>query len=134
MNAINGTETKRPLRVLHLEDNARDCELVAAVLARDGLKCEIVYARSRPEFEAALDKGRYDLIISDFTMPAYDGAAALLAARQKQPETPFLFVSGTIGEDRAGESLKGGATDYVLKDRLGRVGSAVLRALGEAAE
>src|SRR4051794_4434575 len=75
-----------------------------------------------------------DLILSDFTLPGFDGAIALLIANSRRPEIPFIFVSGTIGEERAVEALKCGATDYVLKDRLLRLGAAVRRALREARE
>jgi PAS domain S-box-containing protein len=124
----------RPLRILHLEDNADDRELIHAALRAAGLPCAPRVATSRAEFEAALREGEYDLIISDFTLPSYDGAAALALARQARPNTPFIFVSGTIGEERAVESLKNGATDYVLKGNLARLGPAVERALREAEE
>jgi PAS domain S-box-containing protein len=74
------------------------------------------------------------MILSDYSLPGFDGHAALLIARTLRPDLPFLFVSGTIGEDRAVESLKGGATDFVLKDRFARLEPAVRRALAEAAE
>jgi len=77
---------------------------------------------------------RFDLILSDFSLPAYDGMAALSAAHQAQPETPFLFVSGTIGEEKAVESLRAGATDYVLKDHLHRLAPAVPYVAGDEAD
>jgi len=123
-----------PLRVLHLEDNPADRLLVAEKLAAEGLVCKLVHVNAREQFEAALERSRFDLIVSDFTLPSYDGMAALTAARRLQPETPFLFVSGTIGEERAVEGLKFGATDFVLKAHLDRLGPAVRRALREAHE
>lgn len=123
----------RPSRVLFLEDNPADRLLVEALLSAEEIPCEFTYAKTREEFEGAL-QSIYDLIISDFTLPAYDGMTALAKAQKIQPETPFIFVSGTIGEDRAIESLKNGATDYVLKDRRDRLVSAVQRALREGQE
>jgi signal transduction histidine kinase/DNA-binding response OmpR family regulator len=122
------------LRVIYLEDQARDRELVAATLAADGLACEIIDARNREEFEAALGQPNIALILCDYTLPSYGGAEALAAAKRLQPEVPFIFVSGTIGEDRAVNSLRSGATDYVLKTHLERLVPVVHRALREAAE
>ncbi|SDS38298.1 response regulator [Opitutus sp. GAS368] len=124
----------RPLRIFHLEDNATDRALIHARLRQGGLACEVRTAVTRGEFEIALTEAAYDLIISDFTLPSYDGATALALAQRVRPGVPFLFVSGTIGEDRAVESLKSGATDYVLKNNLERLVPAVRRALREAAE
>jgi DNA-binding NtrC family response regulator len=75
-----------------------------------------------------------DLILADYTLPSFDGLSALRIAQQHSPEVPFIFVSGTLGEDVAIEALKTGATDYVLKTRLARLGPAVTRALSEARE
>ena len=124
--------TKKPIRILCLEDNENDRELLERILSSDGLVCDFVHAKSRQEFEAALVPGAFDLIISDFNLPAYDGMTALATVRQGDMLTPFIFVSGTIGEERAVESLKCGATDYVLKDRRERLVSAVRRALRES--
>jgi signal transduction histidine kinase len=93
-----------------------------------------VHAGTKAQFEAALNEKTFDIILSDFSIPSYDGISALAAARSALPDVPFLFVSGTIGEERAVEGLKFGATDYVLKDRLGRLGPSMRRALKEAAE
>src|SRR4051812_23515028 len=123
-----------PLRILHLEDNPLDRELVGQTLLGEGLACEFIYAKSKADFQIALVRGRIDLIISDFSLPGYDGMAALAEARLARPEVPFLFVSGTIGEERAVETLKRGATDYVLKNHLARLPSAVQRALKESEE
>ncbi|HWA87708.1 MAG TPA: response regulator, partial [Opitutus sp.] len=125
---------QRPMRVLHLEDNTEDRELVRHAFQEAGLACEFVYASSKTEFDAALGRGTYDLILSDFSIPGYDGSTALAIAREKCPAVPYLFVSGTIGEERAIESLKNGATDYVLKNRLERLLPAVQRALRESGE
>jgi hypothetical protein len=122
------------LRILHLEDNAADRELVRQALVQEEIACDYVYAQDRIEFAAALQAGNIDLILSDFALPGYDGISALALAREKRPEVPFLFVSGTIGEERAIESLKSGATDYVLKERLERLLPAVRRALRDTGE
>src|SRR5690242_10892606 len=113
------SEQGRPLRILYVEDSLKDRELVARALRADGLKCELDYVTAQDELDAALAGGKFDLILSDFTLPSFDGMSALKAARALHPETPFVFFSGTIGEERAVESLKGGATDYVLKDQVG---------------
>ena len=122
------------MHILLLEDNLRDRQLLEKTLINEGLVCQITHAKSKEEFQAALEQTEYDLIISDFTLPAYSGIAALTASRELQPDTPFIFVAGTIGEEQVVESLKSGATDYVLKNRLNRLGPAVRRALREAQE
>jgi PAS domain S-box-containing protein len=127
-------QTKPPIRILHLEDNPSDILLIKRTLAAEGLVCDVVSARSRSEFEIALEQPQYDLILSDYTIPGYGGMAALSAARQKHPEAPFIFLSGTIGEEAAIESLKRGAVDYVLKDKPARLVAAVKRALQDAIE
>ncbi len=121
------------LRILHLEDDADDAELIRIALVRDGIDSEIVRAASRTEFVEALD-GHYDLILADYALPGFDGISAQRMARERRPDLPFVFVSGTIGEEVAIERLKEGATDYVLKQRLSRLPSAVRRALQEAQE
>ena len=125
---------KRPVRVLHLEDNENDHLLVAEMLREDGLRCEFALAKTRDEFAQALKRGLYDLIISDFSLPSYDGASALALAREVCPETPFVFFSGTIGEEAAVEGLKRGAVDYVLKQRPTRLAPAIRQALRSAFE
>jgi diguanylate cyclase (GGDEF)-like protein/PAS domain S-box-containing protein len=122
------------LRILHLEDDAADSELIENLLRKSGLDCQLVQVETRTAFEAAVRTGDFDMILSDYSLPGFDGQAALMIARALRPDLPFLFVSGTIGEDRAVESLKGGATDFVLKDNFARLAPAVRRALAEAAE
>ncbi len=122
------------LRILHLEDNENDALLIEAALQRNHFECHIDRVETRETFIAALDRGGYDLILSDFSLPMFDGLAALELARLKRPDVPFLFVSGTIGEDTAIDALKSGATDYILKQRLARLVPAVHRALVDAAE
>src|SRR6478672_3061851 len=123
-----------PLRVLHLEDDARDTELVQATLEGEGIQSELTRVEREQDFLAALKRESLDLILADYTLPSFDGLSALRIAQQHSPEVPFIFVSGTLGEDVAIEALKTGATDYVLKTRLARLGPAVTRALSEARE
>ena len=126
---------KSELRILNLEDNERDAELNEAMLTARWPQCELLRVDTRDDFVAALETGGHlDLILSDYTMPDFNGREALALAHQFRPEVPFLFVSGTIGEDTAIEALKNGATDYVLKHRLMRLIPAVARALAEAGE
>jgi len=120
------------LRILHLEDNPQDAELVKVMLESQGIKCALVRVQTREAFEAALEREQFDVVISDFTLPSFDGLSALTLARQKKSEVPFLFVSGSIGEESAVESLRRGATDYILKDRLSRLPASVQRAVQEA--
>jgi PAS domain S-box-containing protein len=121
-----------PLQILHLEDNPMDAELVAGTLAAEGLSCAFVRAASRVDFIAALEREvAYDVILSDYALPGFDGVAARALAVARRPEVPFLFVSGTMGEEVAIDCLKDGATDYVLKHRLARLAPAVKRALEE---
>ncbi|MGH7979193.1 MAG: response regulator [Limisphaerales bacterium] len=124
---------KATLRILNLEDNARDAELTEAIVSARWPQSHFIRVDAREEFIAALDED-IDLILSDYTMPGFNGREALLLAREKRPEVPFLFVSGTIGEDAAVEALKNGATDYVLKHRLMRLIPAIDRALREVEE
>ena len=122
------------LRILNLEDNPNDAELNEAELAERWPDCRLVRVCSRDSFIAALEQADMDVILSDYSMPGFDGQSALALAREKCPQIPFLFVSGTIGEEAAIEALKNGATDYVLKHRLLRLAPAVDRALREATE
>src|SRR3984885_3438797 len=131
---MQADKVKSSLRILNLEDNATDAELNQAMISARWPQCELVRVASREEFIKALEKDNFDLILSDYSIPGFDGQSALQIAREKSPGIPFLFVSGTIGEDLAIEALKSGATDYVLKHRLLRLIPAVDRALREAAE
>ena len=104
------------------------------MLAAEGLPFKINRVEARDAFVAALEEGGFDMIISDYTLPSYDGHSALLAAQAKRPEVPFIFFSGTLGEEHAIRALKDGATDYVLKSKPARFASADVRALREAEE
>jgi two-component system cell cycle sensor histidine kinase/response regulator CckA len=130
----NVMKSDRVLRVLHLEDNHLDAELVQAAIESEGYRCDVSRVDDRASFVDALNRGPYDLILADYTLPAFDGVSALSIVQQEIPDTPFIFVSGTIGEDLAIDCLKGGATDYILKHRLGRLGPSIRRALVEAEE
>jgi len=122
---------KLPLRILHLEDDANDTELLQAMLEKDGLAAELVRVDTQEEFVAALGEGGFDLLISDYSLPSFDGLAALALARQRRPALPIILFSATIGEDAAIDCLRGGATDYILKQRPERLAAAVRRALRE---
>jgi two-component system cell cycle sensor histidine kinase/response regulator CckA len=121
-----------PLRILHLEDNHLDAELVAAALESAGLKCSITRVDTEQAFKTILGHGGIDIILADYSLPSFDGLSALKLAHEKCPDIPYIFVSGQMGEDIAVESLKLGATDYILKNNLSRLVPSVRRALNEA--
>ena len=118
-------------RFLLLEDSLLDAELTEAVLLEGEIPCDLVRVETQGDFRAALDQ-EFDLILADYALPSFDGMTALAIAQSRCPEIPFLFVSATLGEELAIEALKSGATDYVLKQRLGRLPSSVRRALQDA--
>jgi two-component system cell cycle sensor histidine kinase/response regulator CckA len=120
------------IHILNLEDDPMDAELVQAGIEETGLACRITRVQTREEFEQALQQNVYQIILADYRLPKYDGMSALRRAREVCPDVPFIFVSGTMGEEAAVEALTQGATDYVLKQGLMRLGSAVQRALREA--
>ena len=122
------------VRVLLTEDVASDAELEVRELKRAGLRFTHRIVDTEESFTGALREFAPDVILSDFSMPSFDGMAALALARKLSPDTPFIFVSGTIGEEYAIRALKSGATDYVLKSNLVRLPAAVERALAEAQE
>src|SRR5215210_7071946 len=108
---------KPPLRLLQLEDDPADAELITATLSEGGILCESRLVDTRQAFVAALKEDRIDLILADYSIPGFDGMTALTLARQHCPDVPFLFVSATIGEELAIDAMHQGATDYVLKQR-----------------
>src|SRR6267142_2573703 len=122
------------IRILLAEDVAADAELELRELKRAGLRVTPRIVDRPDDFVAALREFTPHVILSDFSMPGFDGMEALALAREISPDTPFVFVSGTIGEEHAIRALKGGATDYVLKNNLVRLPVAVTRALEEAKE
>src|SRR3989442_12250774 len=122
------------LRLLLTEDNPADAELELRELKRAGLRIAHRVADSEEGFVSALREFSPDVILSDFSMPGFDGMAALALARDLAPDTPFVFVSGTLGEGDAIRALRNGATDYVLKTNLMRLPAAVERAFTESKE
>jgi signal transduction histidine kinase len=121
------------LRVLHLEDDQFDANLTRALLAEEGIACEIVRVATKADFLTALS-GPVDLILADFTPPGFAGLTALAMVRVRFPDLPFIFVTGTMGEEAAIEAFKRGASDYVIKSRLSRLAPAIRRALTETKE
>nr|WP_302479768.1 HWE histidine kinase domain-containing protein [Roseicella sp. DB1501] len=117
---------------MHLEDSPIDAALIAEHLARSGLSCDIHLVASRDDYAAALAAGGFDAIIADYVVPAFDGLAALDMARDGAPGIPFIFVSGTLGEEAAVDAVRRGATDYVVKQRLARLAIVLRRAMAEA--
>ena len=122
----------RTIKVLLLEDNPRDVTLVTALLEQDALHCDLHRVTTGEDFAAALKNEPFDLIISDYTLPSFNGFAALALRQQVAPDVPFVLFSGSLGEENAVESLKKGATDYVIKQRPERLGPSVRRAIQEA--
>ena len=122
------------LRFLLLEDNAIDAQLLQRMLKSSELNPEIVWVKTRADFLEALTASEIDLILADYTLPGFDGMEALQLVKQYYPEIPFILVSGNLGEELAIEALKQGATDYILKQRLGRLLPCVQRGLREAQE
>jgi PAS domain S-box-containing protein len=117
---------------LILEDNESDFELIKRELRSIGLDNTVEWSHDRETFLSALDKFTPDLILLDYSLPGFDGLRALALTRQRFPNMPAIIVSGAIGEEVAIETLKAGATDYVLKQHLGRLGPVIHRALQEA--
>src|SRR6185503_15034208 len=111
-----------------------DAELARQTLRRGGIHFSSVRVDNEQDFIQQLEKNPPDLILSDYALPAFDGYAALEIAKKVSPQTPFIFLTGTMGEEVAIETLKNGATDYVLKHRLARLVPSVHRALREAQE
>jgi PAS domain S-box-containing protein len=122
------------LRVLHLEDDRNDADIVRGFLESDGIVCQVTRVETRDDFIAALENAAFDLILADFSLPSFDGLSALRIALERCPDVPFIFVSGALGEELAIDALKIGATDYVLKERLSRIATSVRRALREASD
>jgi len=123
---------ERPLFILLVEDNRNDADLIENTLIGGGLQLEITRVDTRESFLAGLDRRPLDLILCDYRLPQFHGLTALELAREHRPEVPFIFVSGTLGDDLAAGTLQKGAADYLLKDRLARLVPAVQRALKEA--
>src|ERR1043165_5244265 len=125
---------KKEIRILMLEDNVADAELIKFALREGGLVFSWVRVDSKAAFLREMEKNTPDIILLDYSLPSFDGLSALHIAQQRFPDVPFIFVTGTLGEEVVIEMLKSGATDYVLKNRLSRLVPAVLRALREKEE
>src|SRR6202140_1367696 len=110
-----------PLRILLLEDDARDAELIQELIEADHAACEVTCVQTRAEFVAGLANTGINLILADYKLPSFDGISALKLALEARPDLPFIFVSGSLGEEVAIEAVKIGATDYVVKSRLSRL-------------
>src|SRR5688500_6126814 len=118
---------KRPIHILMLEDSPADAELTKHTLNKGGVHHTSIRVDNEKDFIQQLENNAPQLILSDYAMPGFDGYAALDIAKSKSPHTPFIFVTGTMGEEVAIETLKNGATDYVLKHRLSRLVPSVHR-------
>ncbi len=125
---------RKEIRALFVEDSPDDVELAVLAMERDGFDVRMERVESEEELRSALAERPPHVILSDYSMPNFDGITALGVVRELTPDIPFIFVSGTLGEDRAIYSIQHGATDYVLKGNLRRLGTAVRRALDEAVE
>lgn len=126
------TMNSRIITILHLEDNPTDAQLVQAMLKKSNLDFDYLYVDNEKDYLTCLENKPVDIILSDYHLPDYSGREALLTAKTRFPHIPFVFVSGTMGEEAAIDSLLNGATDYILKNRMERLGSAVQRAYKEA--
>ena len=122
---------RHPLRILSIEDDPKDTELIQDLLETEGIACEVTRVDTQAALVASVERGGVDLILADYSLPSFDGISALKLAMKACPDVPFIFVSGTLGEEVAIEALKIGATDYVLKTSLSRLVPSVLRALRE---
>lgn len=127
-------EWKHPIKILILEHEQDDIELLQYELRKGGLEYTSQVVQQRRSFEEALRDFRPDIVLSDYVLPEFDGAAAFYCTREIAPDTPFIIVSGTIGEENAVELIKAGVTDYVLKDKLFTVVTKIARALKESRE
>jgi hypothetical protein len=120
--------------ILHLEDNLQDADLVQAALRAEGIPCEFVRVADRTAFLAALERPDLDLILADYTLPDFDGLAALELAGQRRPGVAFILLTGTLAEEIGLKALRDGAMDFVSKDKLTRLGPSVRRVARELAE
>lgn len=122
----------RPIRILLVEDRLEDVELVTDELQAGGFEPLVTRVENAEEMHAALIRGGWDLVISDYTLPTFSAPAALAVLQEYHLDLPFLVLTGTIGEDRAAEVMRTGAQDFILKDQLGRLAPAIDRALNDA--
>jgi len=125
---------KTPIKILHLEDNPIDSELIRSTLETSGIPCLVRLVQTKEEFLEELDSRQFDIVFADYNLPSFDGLSALQIFRDRYEEAPFIFISGSLVEDAAIETLKKGATDYVLKDKLSRLVPSIERAFREREE
>ncbi|MEP6913057.1 MAG: response regulator, partial [bacterium] len=125
---------QKQLDILHVEENKRDADLIRDTLVSQGIIANIVRVKTEDEFRTALKALSVDLILAGYLSPALDGLTALKIAREQRPQVPFIFVAGTVGEESVAEGLKSGATDYILKTGLHRLGPSIRRTFGQVAE
>ncbi|MBM4137849.1 MAG: response regulator [Nitrospira sp.] len=125
---------KLPVKILYLEDNLNDVEIIRSIFVKSGMSCDIKQVETRTDFIYAIEQGGFDVIFLDYTLPSFDGLSALKIAREKVPDTPVIIVTGSITDDLAIELLNEGATDYVLKDKLSRLAFSVRHAVREVEE
>jgi DNA-binding NtrC family response regulator len=122
------------LKILFVEDNQDDLMLLQHEIKKGGIYFDSQVAQTQEEFEEALNLFQPEIILSDYSLPHFDGITAFTIAKSKSPHTPFIIVSGTIGEENAVELIKSGLTDYVVKDKLFTVAPKIKRALKEVEE
>src|SRR6187399_3497653 len=122
-----------PVRLIVVEDMPMEAEIAVRHLESGGFTCSWKRVDTESALRAALTDARPDIILSDFTLPGFDGISALEISREISPDTPFIFLSGTLGEERAIDALQRGAYDYVLKTNMARIVPAVRRALNDSA-
>src|ERR1700722_19201982 len=125
---------QEPLQILSIEDDPKDTQLIQDLLKTEGIVCQVTRVDTQAALLASIEQGGIDLILADYSLPSFDGISALKFAMKACPDVPFIFVSGTLGEELAIEALKIGATDFVLKTSLSRLVPAVRRALREATQ
>src|ERR1700733_14986675 len=120
------------MNILHLEDANDDAFLIGEALRGEIADCNITRVETRSAFLDAIDHGEWDVILADYSLPFFDGISALKLVTTRRPDLPFIFVTGSLGEELAVATLKNGATDYILKHRLDRLPQAVARAKRES--
>jgi DNA-binding response OmpR family regulator len=120
---------KFPLRILHLEDDANDAELVQTTLEAEGVNCVITRVQTRDDFISALERGGIDLILSDVGLPAFDGLSATEIVRARWPSLPLIIVSGSLGEELVVDLFKNGVKDCISKGHLSRLAASVRRVM-----
>lgn len=124
----------KTVRILHLEDNEDDANLIQTLIKRSDIPCDIEWVDSKEKFESAVLNPEINLVLADYTLPNYNGMAALQFTKEKRPGLPFILITGTIGEEKTIEFFHTGLTDFLMKNNLQRVASTIKRALNEVEE